>query len=86
MRLSENALFPKLCVILKKLFSKYQLDVCGNFLSKPLFWKKLLFPDSLIVAAEGKTGFYGTLHFEIKAVDTFTGTKNCNLQKRLITC
>jgi len=38
------------------------------------------------VAAEGKTGFYGTLHFEIKAVDTFTGTKNCKLQKRLITC
>ncbi|OPX36000.1 MAG: hypothetical protein B1H11_08280 [Desulfobacteraceae bacterium 4484_190.1] len=34
-RLSENALFPKLCVMLKKLSSKYQLDVCGNLLSKP---------------------------------------------------
>ncbi|OPX34792.1 MAG: hypothetical protein B1H11_10160 [Desulfobacteraceae bacterium 4484_190.1] len=33
-RLSENALFPKLCVMLKKLSSKYQLYVCGNFLSK----------------------------------------------------
>jgi len=42
-RLSENALFPKLCVMLKKLSSKYQLYVCGNFLSKPWFWKKLLF-------------------------------------------
>ncbi|OPX39392.1 MAG: hypothetical protein B1H11_03250 [Desulfobacteraceae bacterium 4484_190.1] len=27
MRLSENALFPKLCVMLKKLSSKYQLYV-----------------------------------------------------------
>ena len=34
-RLSENALFAKLCVMLKKLSSKYQLYVCGNFLSKP---------------------------------------------------
>ena len=34
-RLSENALFSKLCVMLKKLSSKYQLYVCGNFLSKP---------------------------------------------------
>ncbi|OPX34260.1 MAG: hypothetical protein B1H11_11210 [Desulfobacteraceae bacterium 4484_190.1] len=46
--LSENALFPKLCVMLKKLSSKYQLYVCGNFLSKPRFWKKLLFSDSLL--------------------------------------
>jgi len=35
--------------MLKKLSSKYQLYVCGNFLSKPWFWKKLLFPDSLLV-------------------------------------
>jgi len=34
--------------MLKKLSSKYQLYVCGNFLSKPWFWKKLLFPDSLL--------------------------------------
>ena len=34
-RLSENALFPKLCVMLKKLSSEYQLYTCGNFFRKP---------------------------------------------------
>ena len=47
-RLSENALFPKLCVMLKKLSSEYQLYTCGNFFRKPWFWKKLLFSDSLL--------------------------------------
>jgi len=27
---------------------RYQLYACGNFLSRPWFWKKLLFPDSLL--------------------------------------
>jgi len=32
-----------------------------------------------------KHGFkMGILHFEVKVVDTFIGTKNCKLQKRLI--
>ncbi|OPX35145.1 MAG: hypothetical protein B1H11_09585 [Desulfobacteraceae bacterium 4484_190.1] len=43
MRLSGNTLFPKLCVMLKKLSSeaselarlRYQIYACGNFLSKP---------------------------------------------------
>ncbi|OPX34845.1 MAG: hypothetical protein B1H11_10070 [Desulfobacteraceae bacterium 4484_190.1] len=26
----------------------------------------------------------GILHFEVKVADTFIGTKNCKLQKRLI--
>ena len=34
-RLSENALFPKLCVMLKKLSLEYQPDACGNFFRKP---------------------------------------------------
>jgi len=40
-RLSENALFPKLCVMLKKLSSKYQLYVCGNFFEQALILKKI---------------------------------------------
>ena len=36
--LFENALFPNLCVILKKLSSEYQLYACGNFFRKPCFW------------------------------------------------
>ena len=34
-RLSENALFPKLCVMLKKLSSEYQPYACGNFFRMP---------------------------------------------------
>ena len=34
-RLSENAIFPKLCVMLKKLSSEYQPYACGNFFRKP---------------------------------------------------
>jgi len=34
-RLSENALFPKLCVMLKKLSSEYQPYACCNFFRKP---------------------------------------------------
>jgi len=40
-RLSENALFPELCVILKKLSSEYQLYTCGNFFSYALILKKI---------------------------------------------
>ena len=47
-RLSENALFPQLCVILKKLSSEYHLYACGNFFRIPWFEKKLLFRDSLL--------------------------------------
>jgi len=35
MRLSEKAIFPKLCVMLKKLSSEYQPYACGNFFRKP---------------------------------------------------
>ena len=55
-RLSENALFPKLFVILKKLSSEYQLDACGNFFRVPRFWKKLLFSDSLLVLISAMPG------------------------------
>ena len=48
MRLSENALFPQLFVMLKKLSSEYQLYTCGNFFCIPQFEKKLLFSDSLL--------------------------------------
>ena len=34
-RLSEKALFPKLCVMLKKLSLEYQPYACGNFFRKP---------------------------------------------------
>jgi len=34
-RLSENALFSRLCVILKRLPSEYQPHTYGNFFSKP---------------------------------------------------
>ena len=53
-RLSENALFPKLFVILKKLSSEYQLYACGNFFRMPRFWKKLLFSDSLLAELRGR--------------------------------
>jgi hypothetical protein len=46
--LSENALFPQLFVMLKKLSSEYQLYTCGNFFRIPRFEKKLLFSDSLL--------------------------------------
>ena len=36
-RLSENALFPKLCVMLRKLSSEYQRDACGYFFRMPRF-------------------------------------------------
>jgi len=34
-RLSEKALFPKLCVMLKKLSSEYQTYACGYFFRMP---------------------------------------------------
>ncbi|MEA3360126.1 MAG: hypothetical protein U9R17_12080 [Thermodesulfobacteriota bacterium] len=48
--LFENALFPQLFVMLKKLSSEYQLYTCGNFFRIPRFEKKLLFSDSLLEA------------------------------------
>jgi len=52
MRLSGNALFPKLCVMLKKLSSevnelarlRYQLYVCGNFFKQALILEKIAIP------------------------------------------
>ena len=40
-RLSENAIFPKPCVMLKKLSSEYQPYACGNFFSQSLILEKI---------------------------------------------